>query len=243
MATFKVRVLKAAEGFVDVFDVTTKEYKIPEGGVVSNPEKFGKVLTEAMECIYARELAEAVKDASRALEKAEKRLDDGKCDVADVEKAAKRLELAEIRYSTYPSVPVCDDDFAIFVGCAITDSKLVEVDKCKKWINHLRMLEEYDAPACKRDIVAYMNDNFNLRAERRDYVKPYDVASGLNLKKVENIRKIATAETLRWNNLGIQGQKANDRKVWQQVVLTILRDAFRLEVEAKEKTNDKFYFF
>ena len=238
--TFKVRVLKAVEGYNDMFDVVTTSYAIPEGGIVADAEKFGEVLTQACEYIYNTKLAQDVAKAEDAVRKAEKRLDDCKCDVSDVEKARKRLEIAQEKYSVYPDVPVCDDDFAVFVGCTIIAPNMINVDKASKMLAHLRNEEGYDAQACKRDIVAYMNDNFNLRAERRDYVKPYDCASGLNLKKVENLRKVAQAETLKWTSLGIEGKKANDGKVLQQVILTILRDAFRLEVEPKAKAS-KFY--
>lgn len=237
--TFKVRFLKAMEGTNDIFEVVTNSYAVPEGGVVADADKFAEVLTEASEYVYSTRLALAVEKAEKAYQKAEKRLDDCKGTVADVEKARKRLEVASEKYGTYPRVPVCDDDFAVFVACTILAPELINVDKASKMLAHLRR-EDIEATECKRDIVAYMNDNFNLRVERRDYVKPYDVASGLNLAKVENIRKVAQVETLKWTSLGIEGKKASDGKVLQQVILTIFRDAFRLEVEKKEKAG-KFY--
>ena len=234
---FSVRVLKAE---ADTFVVTQKDYALPEGGIVADASAFKKALVPAYEYMYSTELAEAVKKAAEALRKREQQLDDCKCNVEDVEAAEEKLRIAKERYAIYPTVPVCDDDFALFVVGVITASQLVNIDKASKMINHLRMEESYDAAACKRDIVAYINDCFNLRTEARDYVKPYDCASGLNLKKVENLRKVAQAETLKWTSTGIEGRRTNDRKVWQQVMLTILRDAFRLEVY-KEAKAGKLY--
>ena len=233
--TFSYRVLVKSfnEKGEPVFSISEKVLALPMGGTVTDSEKLAEALKTALESVYHDELASAECKASEALRKVLAKAESGKASAEDVLKAKVKYHEASAKYASYPSVPVCSDPIAKFLAYAITATRLVKINEATTMLALLR------TPSATIDktrpvITEYFNDRFNLRAEGCEYLKPYRCK--LTDAQIENLRKVAQVEILKWTDKGIEGRYINDMKLWQQVVLTILADAFKLKVVKEEKT-------
>lgn len=221
---------------VKSYELTEKEYATPSGAVILNTETFERKVSNALDHIYLATLAESQRKAVDKVEKLEKA---DNVNREDYEKAKNAVSEITAKIAVYPALSVEYDDFAMMVASVITANKMVQLSRAKAMLDALRSDSAISAAEVKKVVVAYVNET--IRLNECDYVKPYD-ASGLNVAKVENLRKVATVETLKWNKKGIISKSESDVKVWSQVMLTIFRDCFRLEVAGKSKSSGKVLF-
>lgn len=240
-STFTYRVLSSAlyndKGEI-YFDVLTRELAMPEGGIVKDTGKFKEVLVQAMEMLYHNSLANAEASASENLRKAEDNYGKGKATLEDVQKARMAYSTASKKYASYPSVKVCEDKLAVFVACAITTYKLVNLKSAETMISILRNSATTPEQAIKA-IQKYFSESFNPRIQKVDYLKPYKCK--ISEDEAKNLLMFAQVYTLRWTKKGIDTKYQNDRAIWSQVVLHILRDAFELTVTKDEKKKINAY--
>ena len=207
------------------YEVAEREFLTPSGSVVLDADKLERKVSNALDHIYYAELADTVRKATDRVETLEK---SDNCSRDDMEKAVANLSELKKKISAYPALTVEYDDFSMLLAGVITASKVISVKLASDMLTALRTdADLVNTSEVKKVVVDYVNRT--IRLNECDYVKPYD-ASGLNIAKVENLRKIATISTRKWTAKGITSKSENDRKVWQQVMLTIFEECFRLAV-------------
>ena len=234
------RIIKASvnENNEPVYVVEVRKFATPTGPIVCDTAALETAVSEALDYVYHTELGGAVCKANESYRKALDNFEKGKATAEDVLKAELKAKEAGARYAAYPSVPVCEDKMALFIAMAITGSRLVNIDKFSFALALLRSPKS-EIRECKQAIKEYFEGAFNPKASDTTYLKPYTCS--LNDRQVENLKMQARVYTLKWTEKGITEKAQNDRKVWQQTVLDIMRDAFRLNVTKADTTEALLY--
>ena len=225
------KILKKTAG---QWEVSTRKFATPQGPIIHDQKALEEAVNLALDTVYSKELDQAVVKAEESFRKCERLFDEGKKTVSELDEAKLRLTEAREKYNAYPHPQESFDSFANLLAVIITGSKIVQLSKCGKMLVALRT-EGKEATEVKPLIVAYFNDLFNLKVDGCKYCKPY-------LKKVANLQRLEQTVNKKWTEKGIVSSQTKDLKVWQQVMLTILEEAFSLTVikDNKKSSNDPF---